>query len=76
MSREDANGFVLEFLSRYEHKLADPDRGRPFDELYDTDLIEPTDEWLDIYGGVSEEITALGLDMDRGWRTALQGSHQ
>ena len=76
MSREDANGFVLEFLSRYESKLADPDRGRPFDELYDTDLIEPTDEWLDIYGGVSEEITALGLDMDQGWRNALQGSHQ
>lgn len=75
MSRDDANGFVLEFLSRYEHMLADPDRGRPFPELYDVDLIEPNEVWLDAYGRVTEEITAMGLDMAGGWRRALEGSH-
>lgn len=76
LSRADANGFVLEFLNRYEHMLADPDRGRPFPELYDVDQLEPTEEWLGMYRTVSDEIGALGLDMDQGWRSALGVSHQ
>ena len=76
LSRADANGFVLEFLSRYEHMQADPDRGRPFPELYDVELLEPTEEWLGMYRTVSDEIGALGLDLDRGWRSALGMSHQ
>ena len=76
MSREDANGWVLEFLNRYEDKLADPDRGRAFPELYDVERLEPTEEWLDMYGTVTEEITALGLDLDGGWKHALGLSSQ
>ena len=76
MSRADANGLTLEFLNRYEDKMADPDRGRPFDQLYDVDLLEPTEEWLDIYGRVRDEIAGLGLDMNQGWRGATQASRQ
>ena len=74
LSREDANGYVLECLSRYEASLADPDRGKPFPELYDIDRVEPNDFWLEQYEKVSTELTAMGLDMDGGWRRALRDS--
>ncbi len=74
MSREEANGYVLEFFKRYEGSLADPDRGKPFADLYDVDLVEPNQFWLDRYGEVCAEITAMGLDLDGGWRRALARS--
>jgi hypothetical protein len=71
MTRDEANGFALEFLQRYEHTLADPDRGKPFAELYDTQTVEPLDHWLEMYHEVSEEIVGMGLDLEGGWRRAL-----
>jgi hypothetical protein len=74
MSREEANGYVLEFLNHYETSLADPNRGKPFRELYDVELVEPNESWLNQYEEVSAEITTMGLDMDRGWKRALETS--
>ncbi len=74
MSREEANGYVLEFLNHYEASLADPNRGKPFRELYDVELVEPNESWLNQYEEVSAEITRMGLDMDRGWKRALETS--
>jgi methylamine--corrinoid protein Co-methyltransferase len=71
LSREDANGFVLDFLSRYEENhMKNPPAGRPFAELYNTDTLEPGEEWLGLYHKVRDEIMGMGLDLDNGWRKA------
>jgi methylamine--corrinoid protein Co-methyltransferase len=68
LKRDQANALVLECLPHYEHSLADPKRGQSFAELYNTDTLEPGQEWLDIYHKVSYELTQMGLNMDGGWR--------
>jgi methylamine--corrinoid protein Co-methyltransferase len=68
LSREDANGFVLEFLSKYEESHKNPLPGKPFSEIYDVDALEPTEEWLDKYNKVSEAISKTGLDIHNSWK--------
>jgi methylamine--corrinoid protein Co-methyltransferase len=70
MSREDANGYVLEFLSHYEESHKNPPSGKSFSQLYKLDPLEPTEEWLDIYNRVSDAIVSIGLDIRNGWKTA------
>jgi methylamine--corrinoid protein Co-methyltransferase len=70
LKRAEANEIVLACLSHYEHTLADPNLGKPFPELYDTETLEPGDEWLGIYYQVRDELKTLGLDLDSGWRKA------
>ena len=70
MSREDANSYVLEFLSHYEESHKNPPTGKPFSQLYKLDPLEPTEEWLDIYHRVSDAIVDIGLDIRNGWKTA------
>ena len=69
LTREEANGFVLEFLSHYEdtHRTNAPE-GKPFREIYNTDTLEPTDEWLENYNTVSEAIGKTGLDINNRWK--------
>jgi|MDTC01.3.fsa_nt_gb methylamine--corrinoid protein Co-methyltransferase len=71
LTRDEANEYVLRLLERYEHTLKQPDRGKPFPELYDVDTVEPNELWLGMYHEVSEEIQKMGLDLDGGWRRAL-----
>ena len=71
MSREDANGYVLEFLQHYEDSHKNPPPGKPFSQLYKLNPLEPTQEWLDIYNRVSDEIVKIGLDVRNGWKKAL-----
>jgi len=68
MSREDANGYVLEFLSYYEESHKNPPPGKPFSNLYKLNPLEPTEEWLDLYNKVSDAIVATGLDIRNGWK--------
>jgi methylamine--corrinoid protein Co-methyltransferase len=70
LKRAEANEIVLACLSRYEHTLANPNLGKPFPELYDTDTLEPGEEWLGIYHQVRDELKTFGLDLDSGWRKA------
>jgi len=70
LSREEANGFVLEFLSHYEESHKDPPTGKSFPEIYDLNKLEPREEWLDIYHRVSDAITSSGLDIKDGWKAA------
>ncbi len=68
LTRLQANQFVVECLRHYEHTLANPNPGKSFPELYNTDTLEPGQEWLDIYHEVSNELTQMGLNIDEGWR--------
>ncbi len=68
LTRQQANGYVLECLTHYEHSLVKPNPGKSFPELYNTDTLEPGQEWLDIYYKVCQELTQMGLNIDGGWK--------
>jgi methylamine--corrinoid protein Co-methyltransferase len=72
LSRQEVNGYVLACLSQYEDSLNEPHIGKPFPELYDTEALEPKDEWLEIYHQVREGLGDLGLNMD-AWRKVRHG---
>jgi methylamine--corrinoid protein Co-methyltransferase len=67
LTRDDANELVLAMLPHYENHAADPDPGKPFAEIYDLDTIEPSSEWLDLYGQARHATEALGLDLN-AWK--------
>lgn len=71
LSLQDANELALRLLERYEatHMQGAPD-GKPFSEIYDTESLEPSDEWLGHYSNVCQELQAMGLDMENGWKKA------
>jgi methylamine--corrinoid protein Co-methyltransferase len=70
MSRDEANGYVLEFLRHYEESHKDPPPGKSFSQIYKLDPLEPTEEWLNLYNKVSDEIVDIGLDIRNGWKKA------
>jgi methylamine--corrinoid protein Co-methyltransferase len=68
LNRQEANNLVIECLKHFEHTMEQPFPGKPFPDMYNTDTVEPGQEWLDIYHQVRQELINLGLDMDGGWR--------
>jgi methylamine--corrinoid protein Co-methyltransferase len=75
LKRQEANQLVLECLKHFEHTLERPNPGKPFPNLYNTDTVEPGQEWLDVYQQVRHELIKLGLDMDNGWKMVRKLSH-
>jgi methylamine--corrinoid protein Co-methyltransferase len=61
ITRGQANEYVLACLSHYEHTLANPNPGKSFPELYNTDTLEPNQEWLDVYHDVCQCLVQMGL---------------
>jgi len=72
LTRQDVNQLVLECLSHYEHILDQPVMGKPFPEIYNTDTLEPLEEWLDCYHQIRSDLMDLGLNMD-AWRRIKNG---
>jgi methylamine--corrinoid protein Co-methyltransferase len=68
LKRQDANDYVLKCLEYFELSMEHPNPGKPFPELYNTDTIEPREEWLLVYHKVRDRLIELGLDMDGGWK--------
>jgi methylamine--corrinoid protein Co-methyltransferase len=68
LTRQQANEIVQECLTHYEHSLVNPNLGKSFPELYNTDTLEPGQDWLDIYNTVCQEFTQMGLNIDESWR--------
>jgi methylamine--corrinoid protein Co-methyltransferase len=68
IKRQEANHLVLECLEHFEHTMDQPNPGKPFPSLYNTDTVEPGQEWLDVYHAVRHELIGLDLDVDGGWR--------
>jgi methylamine--corrinoid protein Co-methyltransferase len=71
LTRTEVNELVLECLARYEDRLDAPDPGKSFPELYDTDTLEPSGEWLEHFETVGEALTDLGLDFFGAWKRVL-----
>jgi len=55
MSFERGNEIVCDLVDKYEDKLADPDIGKPYDEVYDMASAEPQDWWLELYETTKEK---------------------
>ena len=54
---------ILEFQKHYVPYLDKKPIGKSFLEAYDPIKVEPTQEWLDIYNKVKEEVGRIGLEM-------------
>ena len=61
LKRRDAAGLVAEILTRYQGTLTNPNRGKPFPEVYDVETVQPKPEWLEMYYAVKEDLAGLGL---------------
>jgi len=68
VSRQTANGLVLEMLRHYEASHKDPPPGVPFPQLYEIETLEPLGPWLDLHQRVLDELAAMGLDVHGAWR--------
>lgn len=65
MTRKQVNEIVKQIIPLYVDDLAKKPIGKPFEEVYDLDNIEPTPEWQGMYDEVREELIKLGLPLDR-----------
>jgi methylamine--corrinoid protein Co-methyltransferase len=65
MSREQANDLVQRLHKIYEPELQKKPIGKPFEEVYDVDNVEPTAEWQGMYDEVRNELIKMGLPLDQ-----------
>ena len=64
MTRKQVNEIVKVLLPKYENMLGDPPTGKSFQDCYDLQKLEPTQEWLDIYLKVKKELIELGVPLN------------
>jgi len=65
MEREEANELVEQLYANYEPDLDTKPIGRPFEEVYDVQRVEPTPEWQGKYEKVWRQLVDVGLPLDR-----------
>lgn len=65
MSRAEADEIVKQIIPLYVDELDKEPFGKPFEEVYDIDNVEPTPEWQGMYDEVRQELIDLGLPLDR-----------
>jgi hypothetical protein len=56
MSRGEARPIVQSLVDKYEADVANGLIGKPFQEAYDLEALEPTDEWQGLYEAVCAEL--------------------
>ena len=64
MTRKQANDIAKALIPKYESMLREPPAGKRFQDCYDVNKLEPTQEWLDIYHKVKKEVADLGVPLD------------
>jgi methylamine--corrinoid protein Co-methyltransferase len=62
VTREQANEIIKQILDQYEDQLAEAPIGKRFDECYNLESVEPTQEYIELYGRVKDKLTDFGLD--------------
>ena len=65
MSRREANELVKRLLVIYEPDLKTNPIGKPFEEVYDVDNVEPLPEWQGMYNEVMYELVQMGIPPGR-----------
>jgi methylamine--corrinoid protein Co-methyltransferase len=63
--RSDANDLVKKLVKKYEDKLKNPPKGKPFQECYDVKACKPSLEWIKIYENIRKELIDLGVRFDK-----------
>ncbi len=65
ITRGQANELVGRLVALYGPEMQSKPIGRPFEQVYDIDKVEPTPEWQGMYDEVKEELIAMGIPLDR-----------
>ena len=68
VSREEANQLVKKIVPLYESDLEKKPIGKPFEEVYNLETIEPTPEWQSIYDQAREDLIGLNLPLDQFYK--------
>ena len=61
MKRDTANEIVKKLLSTYESKIPEAPVGKRFQECFNIDTLEPTNEYVELYEKMKDEMTQYGL---------------
>jgi hypothetical protein len=62
MTREQANELALRLLSKYEGNAANAPMGKEYPECYDVATALPTQEHVDMYRRVKDELAGMGIE--------------
>ena len=65
LSRERANQLLSQIVPLYRDDLEKKPIGKPFEQVYNLETIEPTPEWQGIYDEVKAELIQIGLPLDK-----------
>jgi len=65
LTRERANELVSNIVPLYQADLKLKPIGKPFEEVYDIEKVQPTSEWQGTYDQVKGELITMGLPLDR-----------
>ncbi len=64
MSRTEAEPIVRQLVDKYAPNQKSLPIGKPFNEVYDLETIQPLPEWQGIYEDVCVELEQLGLKLE------------
>jgi methylamine--corrinoid protein Co-methyltransferase len=65
MTRKEGNRIVTSLVERYKERISVETIGKPFQEAYDLETLQPTAEWLRIYEDVCAEFASeFGLRLE------------
>ena len=65
LTREHANEFVAQLVPLYQPELEKKPIGKPFEEVYNIDTVEPSPEWQGLYDEVKGELIKMDLSLDQ-----------
>ncbi|NJD60164.1 MAG: monomethylamine:corrinoid methyltransferase [Anaerolineae bacterium] len=65
MDFDEANQWVLKLLPYYEHVFTQEggNPGKPFDQVYTLDTVQPTKHWQGMYDKVKTNLSEMGLNL-------------
>ena len=63
LTRQEADPLVKKLIARYKDGQGEMKIGRPFDQVYDLETLEPTPAWFGVYEKVRVEMEEMGLPM-------------
>ena len=61
MKRTEANEIVNRLLPKYENNLDNPPKGKKYQECYNIETLEPSREFIGLYGRIKKELAGYGL---------------
>ena len=64
LTRKEADPFVKKLIAKYKDGQKELKYGKPFNEVYDLEKLEPTAEWQGVYEEVIKEIKAMGVPLE------------